>query len=281
MKKIMMMVLALMFTATTANAQIVTQNNLQTGDLGWKTQIQGNTTLNVTPTNPRFGFGNVGNGSLEMTLSGAMNDWGFAYLRTDTNWGMLSDITGLSFEWFRSATPNWDAESVGDITLYDWKYKSPAFRLYFGDNTEIVWESYFNRPIDNDLSYINTWQTENIIDGNFWYRNGDGYSLNTSPCFTNEMPVWGGNVQAIKINDILNCYGDKEVTGVAVGLGSQWPYEYKGFVDNVKVQSNGEYVVNANFDNIPSTAVPEPSTYGMMLIGLVGIGFLTRRKRAS
>lgn len=278
MKKLL---LALLVTVNTVHAQVVTQNDLVQGTLGWTTQIQGNGNAVVTSANPRYGFGDVGNGSLQLHTTGKMNDWVFATKYADTNWGMLSQITGLSFEWFRSSTPNWDAESVGNITLYDWKYKSPAFRLYFGDNTEMVWESYFNRPINNDLSYINTWQTENILGGNFWYRNGDGYSLNTQPCFTDEIPVWGGNVQAVTINDILSCYGDKEVTGVAVGLGSQWPYKYRGFVDNVQIQSNGEYVVNANFDNIPSTAVPEPATYAMMLVGLVGIGFMTRRKKMS
>jgi len=274
-------IMALVLLTSTASAQVVSQNNLVQRDLGWYTNIQGNGNATVTGANPRYGFGDVGSGSLQMRTTGKMEDWVFAYRYADTNWGMLSEITSLSFDWFRSSTPNWDADITKDgIQLYDWKYKSPAFRLFFGDNTEIVWESYFNRPINNDVSYIDTWQTSEMINGNFWYRDGAGYSLNTTSCFTNEMPVWGGNVQAITISDILDCYGDKEVVGVGVGLGSQWPYEYKGFVDNVKVAREGVEVLNTNFDRLPeATVVPEPSTYAMMIVGLVGIGMVARRKR--
>lgn len=284
MKKIITAVLALALTATTVNAQVVSQNNLAQKDLGWYIGIQGNGNATVTGANPRYGFGDVGKGSLQMHTTGKMEDWVFAYRYADTNWGMLSNITSLSFDWFRSSNPNWDADATKDgIQLYDWKYKSPAFRVFFDDNTEIVWESYFNRPIDNDLSYVDSWQTSQMINGNFWYRNEAGYSLSANPCSTNELPVWGGGVQALTISQIVSCYGDKQVMGVGVGLGSQWPYQYKGFVDNVIVESNGTQVLNTNFDkgSIPVTTVPEPSTYGMMLVGLVGIGMLTRRKRLS
>jgi hypothetical protein len=120
-----------------------------------------------------------------------------------------------------------------------------------------------------------------MINGNFWYRDGDGYSLNTSPCSTSELPVWGGNVQTLSINQIIACYGNKQVIGVGVGLGSQWPYMYRGYVDNVRISSNGTDVLNTNFDRLgkpPHTTVPEPSTYAMLLIGLVGIGTVTWRR---
>lgn len=35
------------------------------------------------------------------------------------------------------------------------------------------------------------------------------------------------------------------------------------------------------FDNVSVTAVPEPSTYALMLAGLAGVGFLARRRRAA
>lgn len=281
MKKLMV-VLALLFLAPNATAQVVSQNNLAQKDLGWYIGIQGTGNATVTSANPRYGFGDVGNGSLQMSTTGKMEDWVFAYRYAETNWGALSQLTSLSFDWFRTSTPNWNAESTKDgITLYDWKYKSPAFRVFLSDNTEIVWESYFNRPINNDVSYVDKWQTSEMINGNFWYRNDQGYSLTANPCSTNELPVWGGGVQAVTIGQIVSCYGDKQVLGVGVGLGSQWPYDYKGFVDNVKVSSGGSEVLNTNFDNLPVTTVPEPSTYGMILVGLVGLGMLGRRKKLS
>jgi hypothetical protein len=94
------------------------------------------------------------------------------------------------------------------------------------------------------------------------------------------MPVWGGGIQSLSINQIIECYGDKQVIGVGVGIGSQWPYKYSGFVDNVIVESNGQQVINTNFDRLPNaTVVPEPATYMMMLVGLVGVGFMSRRKK--
>lgn len=277
-------IVALVLWANTASAQVVSQNNLVQKDLGWYTSIQGNGNVAVTGSKPRYGFGDVGFGSLQLHTTGKMEDWVFAYRYAETNWGMLSQLSSLSFDWYRSSNPNWDADVTKDgIQLYDWKYKSPAFRVFLSDNTEIVWENYFNRPIDNDVSYVDTWQTSEMINGNFWYRNEAGYSLSNGPCLTSDMPVWGGGVQALTISEIVTCYGDKQIVGVGVGLGSQWPYAYKGFVDNVIVTSNGNQVLNTNFDHksIPTTTVPEPSTYAMMLVGLVGIGMVTRRKRLS
>lgn len=269
---------ALMTLVTRANAQVVSQQALANKELGWYTVIQGNGTAMVTSTNPRYGLGDVGEGSLQLRSTGDMNDWVFAYRYADTNWGMLSQLTSLSFDWFRVSSQDWNAEQVNGINLYDWKYKSPAFRVFFSDNTEIVWENYFNRPINNDVSYIDTWQTSQLLNGNFWYRNGSGYSLNTSPCFTNQLPIWGGNVAAITIPDIVNCYGDKTIVGVGVGLGSQWPYEYMGFIDNVMVSSNGVQVLNTNFDN--NKTVPEPTTFDMMIIGILCIiVFAATRKK--
>jgi len=279
----MMIVLGLLLFAPNAAAQVVSQNNLAQKDLGWYTEIQGNGNATVTGAKPRYGFGDVGFGSLQMHTTGKMEDWVFAYRYADTNWGALSNLTSLSFDWFRSSNPNWDADVTKDgIQLYDWKYKSPAFRVFLDDNTEIVWENYFNRPINNDLSYVDSWQTSEMINGNFWYRNAEGYSLSANPCSTNELPVWGGGVQALTISQIVSCYGDKQVMGVGVGLGSQWPYAYKGFVDNVKVSSGGTEVLNTNFDRgVPSTTVPEPSTYLMMIVGLVGLGMVGRRKKLT
>lgn len=282
MKKIMMVVLGLLLLAPNATAQVVSQNDLVQQNLGWYIGVQGNGNATVTSAKPRYGFGDVGFGSLQMHTTGKMEDWVFAYRYAETNWGTLSQLSSLSFDWYRTSNPNWNAESVDDIVLYDWKYKSPAFRVFLDDNTEIVWENYFNRPLNDDLSYVDDWQTSEMINGNFWYRDANGYSLNTTPCTTNDMPVWGGNVQTLNIGQIVSCYGDKQVIGVGVGLGSQWPYKFDGFVDNVIVGSNGTQVLNTNFDRgVPSTVVPEPSTYAMMLIGLVGLGLVGRQKKVT
>ena len=265
------------FMATTVQAQ---GEVIPPGDARWNANTIGNATVAITATNPGFGYGNVGEMSLELKTTGNMNDWAF-FTRTpleNESWGLLSEISSLSFDWFRVADAYWNAQITRDgIRLYDWQYKSPAFRVLLENDAEIVWESYFNwGPNPDDLSYIDNWQTSNLINGNFWYRQGNQYSVVTGECATSEVPVWSGLHAPGTINNIVKCFGDRQVTGVSVGVGSQWPYEYHGFVDNVVIGFNGNTTVNANFDR--TSTVPEPSTYVMLTTGLLALAIFKFRK---
>lgn len=263
--------------ATTVHAQ---GEVIPPGDTRWNPAFQGNAIGAITTTNPRFGYNNVGEMSLELKTTGNMNDWAFFTRRplAGESWGMLTEVSNLSFDWFRVGDNYWSAQFTKDsIPLYDWQYKSPVFRLLLENDAEIVWESYFNwGPNPADLSYINNWQTSNLLNGNFWYRQGNEYSVVTGECAISEVPVWSGLHAPGTINSIVDCFGDKRVTGVSVGVGSQWPHEYHGFVDNVVVGFNGNTVVNANFDR--TSTVPEPSTYVMMVTGLAGLVLFRFRK---
>lgn len=248
-----------------AQGEIVAPNNLR-----WQSNVQGTATVNISSTQPRYGYGNVGDMSLELHTTGQMSDWAF-YTRTvlpGESWGKLTELTTLSFDWLRITSPNWNAsQTTSGIPLYDWQYKSPVFRVLLSNNAELVWENYFNRPINGDVSYINSWQSEHILLGNFWYRNNNLYSSTAGNCSLDQLGVWTGLHQVVSINEAVSCFGDATVVGVSVGVGSQWPFEYNGFVDNVRVGFNNTTVVNANFDQI--STIPEPSSYVLMITVLL------------
>lgn len=240
----------------------------------WSVDVQGTATVAVTTDNPRFGYGDVGFMSLALHTTGNMHDWAFVTraMVDGESWGTLRTLTQLSFDWFRSSVPNWDATETADaIPLYDWMYKSPVLRILLEHGAELVWENYFNR--DGDLLYIDTWQTSDVLGGRFWYRQGDLYSTVGDQCAVDALGVWTGLHQPVTIHEAAACFGNAQIVGISVGVGSQWPYAFTGYVDNVMIGFDGSSTVNANFDRrIEETStVPEPSTIVMLAIGLLAL----------
>jgi len=274
----------------------------------------------VTRTNPQAGWGDYSQGSLELRVVGTSNtpgsdEWGFwnryaggaSYENSRAaNYGALSALTSLSFDWFRQSNNS----SMALAPSADWRYKTPVMRLRLLETdkenkqfeSEIVWEGYFNKcslgiNVDCDLNTtrMDSWVTQNNMQGGkFWYARPPGEGVNAvvssgANCGLINQSGWSGGISAFSIVDFMGSVGGSTpcigantvVSGIAVGIGSRWPLPYTGFVDNVRMGFNGTEVMNTNFDFIPATTVPEPSTWALMGAGLLALGVVSRRRKRS
>lgn len=241
----------------------------------------------ITAANPRSG-----NASLALTTSGELGDWSFftrfaggvsqpwgplpPEVQVDP-WGALADISGLSFDWYRATQTdyiNYDSQDP-------WNFQTPALRLLVKDGTnfsELVWEGYYSGNTDFE---IGAWVAQDLADQYFWRHTitVEGY---TTP---------HGDVDPFEENHVLlamslgewsdqthTYYEDPYVYGLSVGVGSNWPGEYLGFVDNVYLSfsSMGDVLCD-NFE-LPRP-IPEPATFYLLstVTGILAI----RRKFTS
>jgi hypothetical protein len=239
----------------------------------WTPDIRGGATAAITGVNPRSG-----NGSLDLTTNSSLTDWGF-YRRSapSGSWGLLSDLDCLAFDWYRL--------SLNTPTDAPWSAQTPALRLYVNDGnqlSELVWEKWYTDPSPtlNDV-----WHQQDILTDNFWrFVPGHGYTIgncvSADPFFPNPLLTYSVSGWASS-----SCFSDQAfVYAIGVGVGSNWPWDYHGFVDNVKLGFAGQQtlVVNDNFE-LPVTAIPEPVTVVMMATGLLGVGgiaYLRSRRRS-
>jgi hypothetical protein len=284
---------------------------------GWITSIQGGGQAEVTTDNPRLGWGGVGSGSLRLSVTGNVGsngqypDWAFWYryaggtaansvltLNSGGSFGALSQLSELSFDWFRVGMPGWDAgcgTGTQPIPPCDWLTKTPVLRLQIAETrdgvtsiSELIWEGYFNQGQVGAQTPIDTWVTSgNLQQGNFWYispnvdANGNPlYSTTGSSCGLSSFSFWQGNAGASAIEQLLGVGGclegsNAQVIGIAVGVGSQWPLEYLAYVDNVRMGFGGNNVLDVNFDYV----VPEPATVVLVAVGLGALGLIRRRRR--
>ncbi len=294
--------------ATAQPGQVVGPNGVvQTGNpTNWTPDIQSGATAQVTTVNPRTGFGGYGTGSLQLSLTGqrANNgqypDWGFyyRYAQSPSGFGTLANLNRLSFDWFRTGNAN----SMSTNPSIDWPYKTPVMRLVLEDRnmnrSELIWEGYYNSAAGEALNGaptpLNRWvETANMQNGNFWFNRpptapgADNIFVGTN-CENNNFTFWQGGIPGSAISQLLGTGGclataEARIIGIAVGVGSQWPLPYEGFVDNVRMGFTGDnsLALDANFDFIPGTTVPEPSTYALMAVGLLAVGAVARRRRSA
>lgn len=282
---------ARMAAADVGCVQRGTPHIISPGDPTWSSagNLYNNGTLGITTTNPRNGTG-----SLELTTSGSLFDWAFFKRIAEGNgaWGLLSDINCVAFEWYREPydlgqNPPWE------LTAETWQEQTPVLRLLLRDAdaqvqlSQLVWEGWYNSRNAVVPTVNGQWNFEDMTGQQFWRHFEGGTGYDNGGC-SNAAFISSSMLQTYTLGGWLqNCYSPStEIYGVMVGLGSYWPGQYHGYVDNVQLAFNGQegFAVEDNFDFAgPTTATPEPATMVLLGTGLLGLGGITaiRRRKAA
>lgn len=246
-KKLICVIPAVLFTLGSAQAATVV---VQPNNTTWNSENSGGGSSAITGTAARDG-----NGAVEMYGDRTRFALG-NYYNPASNLGLLSTVQGLSFDW-RVAAGSSGGYSP-DLT--------PALRLHVWDNgvrSELIWEGAYNNTYGN--SPRDTWYSTTFDD--LFYQNisGSGVTLVNGAQVNQTITDWESLYSA-------NAY----VSAISVGVGSGFSSDYHAFADNITFSTTGGSTTY-NFEI--TQAVPEPSTWAMMILGFAGVGFMAYRRR--
>jgi hypothetical protein len=208
------------------------------------------------PDTPPLGTGSanlaVGNGSANGGGDGASE------LRNTSFAGIaLSSLTALSYSSY--VTSNNGSQA-------------PYLRLYLSNGDSIFFEPPYQQPTTGNPSLadqgpvtLKTWQTWNALTGGWWSNTTGNAGTGVLALSAYEGP----GVTIVNRSDGLG----------GVSFGDGFASDTDKFDGNVDAFTIGISGVNTTFDFEAASAAPEPSTWAMMILGFVGIGAMTYRRR--
>ena len=267
----------------TSTSQIVSVGGVNFASDNGSSASNNTGTTAITATRPYPSAGDTG--SLEVhgdrsrytigNLFGTINSAGFS----------LSSLSSFTFDW-------------NNGQLGSQRYAAPVARVIVadkgGERAELIWEYVYNGGAVGTDAPLDTWL--NAGANSVWYANlraPDGSVLSTfkanSQANTDNFNIIGGNGNGpgvlgnsgSQINQTLSDWTqyfstDAKVVGLSFGAGSGFGANYIGFVDNAKITTRLG-TDSINFETVQS-AVPEPSTWAMMLLGMGAVGVSMRRR---
>lgn len=150
--------------------------------------------------------------------------------------------------------------------------QSPAFRVYLnnsvtGQRGEIIWEAAYNGGYTLGAA-------DSVLASDLFWMNiaGCGF-VGTTGCASGSYEMhtvadWGTQLGA---NWFVSAFG--------IGNGSGAGMGFDALADNLTLATSNTQFGTQSYDFQAVPAVPEPATWGMMLLGFGGIGFQMRRSR--
>lgn len=176
---------------------------------------------------------------------------------------LLSSLTNMSYDYFRSSTSTVDANLAPVMRLNILKDGVFAGALVL----ENVYQ--FQTP-----AAIDTWTSVSatLNSGIIWATNGS-----LGPTFANA----NGGQKTFADWISANSNSTLTVTGMSIGFGSGWNGSFAGAIDNVKIGFANGPTGNYDFQVDAEAAVPEPATWAMMIAGFGVTGVSMRRRKTS
>lgn len=263
MKISILAAVAAFVVTSSASAETITQvGNTYAPGTWYRTDIASGGTANITTDAPRSG-----NGSAYFTTSDNNSKATFQYYLGNLGSAgtELSTLTSVSYDFLRGAS------STNDPKL------APVLRLNITKDNVFAGSLVFENVYQTQAAAPTGWSTltATLDSGIFW-------ATNTRLGATNAAADGGQQTLSQWLNSATNKNSVLRVNGVNIGVGSGFGNNsFAGAVDNVNLLFSGGQQVSANFEVAPASAVPEPATWAMMLLGFGMVAGAARYRRRT